>query len=98
MIDEVRFHPDIPNDLAAAIKWYDDISPDVGNRFRDAVSDAFLKVSQQPLLYGYLFDDVRGLRVEAFPYLVQYCLKSDVPFVLGVFHTASNPDRWKNRA
>jgi hypothetical protein len=98
MIDQVRFHPDLPSDLADAIRWYDHISPELGNRFRNAVRSAFDKVRKQPLLYGCLFEDVRGIRVEAFPYLVQYCMKGDVTFILGLFHTSSNPDRWKDRA
>lgn len=98
MNDRVRFHPTVPHDLAAAIKWYDEIAPGLGNRFRQAVGDSFSKVHSQPLLYGVIFDDVRLLRIGGFPYVVHYRIRNEVPYVLGVFHTASNPERWRKRA
>ena len=98
MKDLPRFHPSVPYDLAEAIAWYEDISVDVANRFRIAVRSAFSKVRSQPLTYGVAFDDVRIVRVARFPYLVQFRMRAEVPFVLGVFHSASNPDKWHKRA
>ena len=98
MTDVARFHPDIPHDLAAAISWYDSISIELGNRFRNSVATTFQLIQQQPLVYGFLFDDVRGLRIEGFPYLAQYRMIGETPFVLGIFHAASDPSRWRERA
>lgn len=97
MNDRIRFHPTIPYDLAPAIKWYDEIAPGTGDRFRQAVLESFDKIGSQPLVCGVVFDGVRLLRVGGFPYVVQYRLIGKVPFVLGVFHASSNPERWQKR-
>ena len=55
MNDRIRFHPATPYDLAAAIKWYDEIAPAIGNRFRQGVRESFAKVRSEPLLYGVAF-------------------------------------------
>lgn len=98
MADLVRFHPQIPDDLAAAIAWYTQISPAIANRFRVAIKGSFSRIHEQPLVYGQLFDDVRCIRVQGFPYLIQYRLRDETPFVLGVFHSGSNPRRWRERS
>jgi len=98
MKDSVRFHSQVPHDLAEAIAWYEDVSSDLANRYRGAVRSAFAAIRSQPLTYGVVFDDVRVVRVSRFPYLVQYRIRSEVPYVLGVFHSASNPEKWHKRA
>ncbi|MCA9231168.1 MAG: type II toxin-antitoxin system RelE/ParE family toxin [Planctomycetales bacterium] len=98
MNEAVRFHPKVPNDLAEAIAWYEDISADVVNRFRRAVRSSFAEIGAHPEAYGIVFDDVRIVRVSRFPYLVQYRILSETAYVLGVFHSASNPEKWHKRA
>lgn len=98
MIDQLRFHPQVPHDLADAIRWHEEMSADLANRLRAAIRDAFAKIRDKPLAYGIIFDDVRFVRVSGFPYLVQYRIQSEVPRVLGVFHSASNPEKWQRRA
>ena len=98
MNKSVRFHPKVPTDLAEAIAWYEDVSADVANRFRSAVRSAFATIQSHPETYGIVFDDVRIARVSRFPYLVQFRIHSEIPYVLGVFHSASNPEKWQKRA
>lgn len=95
---QLRFHPKVPHDLANAIAWYDEISPEISNRFRNAIRDIFARIESQPELSGVVFDDVRAVRVTRFPYLVQYRIDQDFAIVLGVFHSASNPESWQSRA
>jgi hypothetical protein len=35
MADRLRFHSLVAADLRDALRWYDDISPRLGNRFRE---------------------------------------------------------------
>lgn len=46
MAEQLRFHPLVADDLKAAVGWYDDISPGLGDRFRIAVEERFDSITQ----------------------------------------------------
>ena len=96
--ESLRFHPDVTFDLREAIGWYSEISADLANRFRAIVNSSLDDIAKNPVLYPVVFDDVRFLRVHRFPYLVQYRVVNDISYILGVFHSASDPDKWRQRA
>ena len=97
MANRVRFHPLVADDLAAATGWYDAISVPLGNRFRRALNDRFDAVEQRPETFGYVMDDRRATRVRNFPYLVLFECDEQLTHILGVYHTASDPLKWRLR-
>jgi hypothetical protein len=98
MASLLRFHPDVLIDLRDAIAWYTEISPRLANRFRESVDRSLDQIETDPLMYAILFDDVHVVQTSAFPYLVQYRIRRDNPFVLGIFHGASDSGKWRARA
>jgi hypothetical protein len=98
MASRLRFHPESLADLRDAIAWYTEISPRLANRFRESVDRSLDQIESDPLIYAILFDDVRVVQTAAFPYLVHYRIRRDNPFVLGIFHGASDPGKWRARA
>ncbi len=100
MADNLRFHPLVASDLLEAIGWYEQRSIGLGNRLRAAVDARFDDIRQTPELFPRAFDDVdfRFVRVRRFPYLVLYRVRKDHLHVLGVFHSASDPAKWRRRA
>jgi len=100
MAENLRFHPQVVFDLSEAIAWYEDRSVGLGDRFRAAVDVRFDDILKTPELFPRAFDDVnfRFVRVRRFPYLVLYRLREDAVYVLGVFHSASDPAKWRGRA
>ncbi|REJ69829.1 MAG: type II toxin-antitoxin system RelE/ParE family toxin [Planctomycetota bacterium] len=94
----MRFHPDVVSDLREAIRWYGEISAPLANRFRKRVDASFQRIAENPDLYPRAFDSVRFCRLRTFPYLVLYRSINDIPHVLGVFHGASDPTKWRQRA
>ena len=100
MADRLRFHPQVAADLSEAIAWYEERSVGLGDRFRAAVDARFGDILKTPELFARAFDDVdfRFVRVRRFPYLVLYRIREDIVYVLGVFHSASDPDKWRRRA
>ena len=98
MSDHLRFHPQIPSDLAEAITHYESISADLANRFRGAVSSALKQIREFPEMYAVVFDDVRIVRAGRFPYVVQYKIKNNIPYILAVFYSSTNPKKWRERA
>jgi plasmid stabilization system protein ParE len=100
MAKSLRYHPLVADDITAAIDWYEGRSTGLGERFRCAVDARFDDILASPELFGRAFDDldIRFVRVRKFPYLVFYRVGAEIVDVLGVFHSASDPTKWRRRA
>ncbi len=97
MAESLRFHPLVAEDLQAATGWYDDISIVLGNRFRQAVNLRIDAVEQRPESFAIVDASLRAARVKTFPYLIVF-EHSDVAIeILGIFHSASDPTKWRQR-
>lgn len=98
MADRLRFHRLVASDLREAIHWYDDISPRLGKRFREMVDARFDDIESRPERFPQAFDDFRFARVRRFPYLILFRQTAQAVTVLGVFHGASDPQKWRQRS
>jgi plasmid stabilization system protein ParE len=94
----LRFHPLVAEDIRLASEWYDEISLDLGNRFRRAVDGRFDAVELRPELFGRVAEELRAVRLEGFPYLIIYRIEQQAIEILGVFHAAADPQKWHIRA
>ena len=97
MADRLRFHRNVASDLREAMRWYDEISPHLGQRFRDLANERFDAIADNPEWFPFAFDDVRFARLKRFPYLMLFRERGDHVQVLGVFHSASDPRKWRHR-
>ena len=97
MAEPLRFHPLVADDLEAAKNWYGDISPELGNRFRAAVDSRLDAVELRPESFGVVDPPLRASRVKRFPYLIVFEHSHLATDALGVFHTASDPNKWRGR-
>jgi hypothetical protein len=52
MAEPLRFHPLDADDLEAAANWYDDISIELGDRFRASADSRFDAVELRPESFG----------------------------------------------
>ena len=98
MAESLRFHPLVAKDLSDAIRWYDDISGDLGNRFRRRVDTQLDEITQRPESFPLAFGDVRLARIPRSSYLVIFREIGPIVRVLGLFHAASDPAKWRQRA
>ena len=97
MASSFCFHPSVSDDLSAATRWFDDISVELGNRFRRAVNSRFDAVELRPESFGCVRDELRAARIDGFPYLVVFEYDGSVTTVLGIFHAAADPEKWNRR-
>jgi len=97
MAERLRFHPLVSSDLRGAIRWYDGISERLGDRFRAAVDARFDDIEAQPQRFPLAFD-VRYVQVKRFPYLVLFRQSESHVLIFGVFHAASDPEKWQKRS
>jgi plasmid stabilization system protein ParE len=97
MADRLRFHPLVAQDLHDAIDWYDNISVELGNRFRTLVNDRFDEIERMPSSFAIAFDEIQFARIRKFPHIVLFHRIGEIVQVLGVFHGASDPEKWRQR-
>ncbi len=70
---KLEFHPSTTTDLNEAIKYYNELRPVLGKRFRSEVYDAIARIQNNPLAYS----EIKGVRramLSRFPYSIIYRL------------------------
>lgn len=97
MVESLRFHPLVAEDLVDAVGWYDKISVELGKRFRSAVDERFDSVESNPKSYGLIRATIRAAMVRGFPYVVLFESESACTMVLSVVHAASDSKKWAQR-
>lgn len=97
MVSPLRFHPLLVDDLKSATDWYDRLSTLLGDRFRASIDQSFDSVASYAESFAIVFDEVRAARVKRFPYLLLFEIHPSAVHVIGLFHTASDPRKWKAR-
>jgi plasmid stabilization system protein ParE len=55
---QIRFSEAANNELDEACEWFELQQPGLGERFRNAVREATLKIARTPLLFPVELDDV----------------------------------------
>ncbi len=99
----VEFHPLFDRDLTEAADYYEKRDPGtgLGLRFAGAVETAVGWVEQNCEAGAIVLrrKGIRRVLVDGFPYVLHYQIMGpDRIRMLGVYHTAINPQRWTERA
>jgi len=84
-------------DVNEAADWYGERSPELGDRFIDAVRDMLKHIHRAPRLYGVVWKDVRCARVRRFPYAIYYQVRPEGVVVFAIVHTKRDPGVWQSR-
>jgi plasmid stabilization system protein ParE len=98
MAEARRFHPLVAEDLGQPVRYYDDVSVELGNRFRDSARDRFRSISEFPESYGRIHGQTRAAMTSRFPYVILFELRGDTVLILDVFHAASDQTGWFDRS
>ena len=97
MAHRLIFNASIPNDLAAALDYYEEISPALADRFRVAVDQRLDDIAERPESFPVDIPPIRFAKTHQFPYLVFFVEKSEFVSVIAIVHGSSQPDTWRNR-
>ena len=93
-----RYHPSVADDLSAATAYYDEISADLGNRFRASVRGRLRDAAERPESFGRLQNEMRVAILDRFPYVMVFENRDKHIAILGVFHAASDQKGWFDRS
>jgi toxin ParE1/3/4 len=94
-----QFSDPAAEELAAAVRWYEQRRSGWGGKMFDAVTHAIEQIQAHPQIGTTRFSrvSVRQFRVQGFPYRVAYRLREDEIYVVAVAHTSRRPGYWKGR-
>ncbi len=93
-----RYHPLVADDLAAAVAYYDDISVELGNRFRRSIRNRIETITERPDSFGCIHEQLRAAMIGRFPYVVLFEHQDGIVSILGIFHAASDREPWFERS
>ena len=91
------FNPLVPDDLAGAIAYYEQISPALANRFRENIDRRLSEIAERPQSFPMDTPPVRLARIDRFPYLVFFVAKTNFVSVLAIAHGSAEPGKWRDR-
>ena len=94
----LRLTPEARHDVAEAIAWFLERSPELPQRFRVALEKAYLGISERPEMHPLVYKRFRRALLQHFPYSIFYIVLETSIVVVGVVHQAQHPSTWKRRA
>lgn len=89
--------PEVEQDLVEAFAWYESRRDGLGREFLSCVEACIAAISRMPEMYGIVQEAYRRALVRRFPFAVFYEYSAGTVTVYGVFHTARDPSRWRQR-
>ncbi|HXM69204.1 MAG TPA: type II toxin-antitoxin system RelE/ParE family toxin [Candidatus Acidoferrum sp.] len=93
----VVWTPEANEDLLEARAWYDNIRPELGERFALAVEVTVEAIAEHPSQFAAVYRNHRRAGVRRFPYSVFFELQKHQVVVMACFHGRRNPRRWQSR-
>ena len=98
MAKKRRNHPLVADDLRIAASFWDDISIELGNRFRASIRDRLRTISDRPESFARIHEEMRAAMIDRFPYVILFEDRADFIAILGIFHAASDQPGWFSRS
>ena len=95
-----RFHVATPasEELAAAIRWYEERRAGLGGEFYDAVVRTMEHIAEMPEAGSPIRTlDARRMLVAGFPYQIVYRFEADAVRVIAFAHLKRRPGFWRHR-
>ena len=97
MAAELVIAPEAQGDLEEAYAWYEHQRIGLGEEYLRCVDACIETLTRSPEMYALLHETYRRALVRRFPYAVYYEYLDDVVTVYCVFHTARDPEKWRQR-
>ena len=91
MTYELRFLPEIEEDVISGYVWYEGKSPGLGEEFLRMFYACTGDISRSPLQYQKVDGEFRRCLLRRFPYAIYFTIKDDQLIVSGFFHCARDP-------
>lgn len=89
----------VKKDILKSVKWYNQSQKGLDQRFIKEVKNTINYIAQNPEKVQLRYQKVQIAVVKKFPYTIhfKFIKEENTVWILGVFHTALNPDKWIER-
>lgn len=97
---EVRFHRAASDEAEAAVRWYNERVPGLGDDFRRELFAGIERIREQPRAWPLSAYDRRARRflLARFPYALVYVAgPDDIVTIVAVAHAKRRPGYWRRR-
>lgn len=84
-------------ELEDAVRYYELEYAELGQRFKQEVRAAALRITEYPKAWSIERGDIRKCFLHKFPYTLLYALEKDHILVVAVAHQHRKPDYWTDR-
>ena len=89
--------PEADAELQEARTWYDDIRPELGERFARAVENTVEAIAEHPFQFPVIYRERRRAGVWRFPYGIFFEIQEHRILIIACFHGRRKPKRWQRR-
>ncbi|MGF1613826.1 MAG: type II toxin-antitoxin system RelE/ParE family toxin [Gammaproteobacteria bacterium] len=93
----VRVRKPAQHDIEDAARWYESQREGLGSQFLDEIEQAFVKISESPLIYPEVHRETRRAVLQRFPFGVFFRISGNTVSVVAVMHSSRDPNQWKTR-
>ena len=97
MAAKLVFTSEAEQDITEAYRWYEDRRAGLGEDFLSCVEACLGVIGRSPEMYAVVHENYRRGLVRRFPYAVFFEYGEGTVIVYGVFHTARDSDKWRQR-
>ena len=94
---EVKYHPQVQEDVLEAARKYYDISPRLAEEFEAELKATIAKAAETPLRFHQVDQGFRRANLKRFPYHFLYDVQPGSIRVMIVRHHKRHPDFGRNR-
>ena len=81
-------------ELDDAVHYYEIAQPRLGQRFREEVRKASVRLAEYPEVWSIERGEIRKCILHKFPYKLLYSIEKDHIFIIAVAHQHRKPDYW----
>jgi toxin ParE1/3/4 len=101
-VTPVRFAPQVPDELAEAVLWYEARRSGLGEELLDEIDATLPLVGSRPRSFPRLQDvgashEIRRALLARFPYAIVFLVRQEEVRVLAVAHVKRRPGYWLSR-
>jgi plasmid stabilization system protein ParE len=97
MAAELTIASEAARDIDEAYGWYERQRAGLGEEFLSCVDARIEAICRMPEICEKVFEDYRRGLVRRFPYAIFYEYSGGTVTVYCVFHTARDPEKWRQR-